>query len=126
MPHPLTTDFAQLGDKLIGITNRRQLAPIAAEIQQLALRLDAALAQGDERIPVLEDRLLDLEQRFDFHRRDGQVLIAGTAQPDIAEKTVDLRIPACAGITEVPFTVANAKALVLDGDLHIHLEIEHS
>ena len=121
MPHQLATELTALSTRLVGVTKRPQLAEIAADLQRLAVQVDAALVDDvDERIAKLDARLLLLERCFNYDRDDaGQTLVAGVARVD--DSRITFVVPAVAGITQVPFAVASVTAEIVEGDLHIEL-----
>jgi len=121
MPHPLATELHAISTRLVGVTQRRQLAEIAADLQKLTVQVDAALVDdADERIVKLTDRLVLLERCFKFDRTDdGQTLVVGVAR--IEGDHLTLTVPAAAGITQVPFAVASVNAQVVEDDLHIEI-----
>lgn len=123
MPHPAVSQLTEIVGTISTIQNRRQLADLAEQMQNNLAHLAASLSDGDSRVPALEAELEDLRRCFNFHRKNGHVMIAGTASPDIQASTIDLRVPACAGITQVPFDVASVSAEVVNGDLHIHMKV---
>lgn len=126
MPHQLTTDLTNLSSRLVGVTKRPQLAEIAADLQKLALLIDAALVDdADERIARLTKRIRLLERCFNHdHTDDGEILFAGVARKD-ADRLL-LTIPAAAGIAQVPFDVAGISARFVEGDLHIEITPDYA
>ena len=125
MPHPAVDQLTEITRALARIENRRQIAALAQQIENYLLYLAQVLADGDHaQVIAMGNEIEDLKRHFGFHREDGNVWIAGTAQPNLAESTIDLCIPSCAGIAQVPFIVAGVSAGVIDGDLHIRLKVE--
>lgn len=126
MPHPLATELQQFTDRLIGVSKRSQLADIAKEIQDLAIRLNVELVTDSdcaERIDALRAQLSDLERRFNYDRDDkGQVLMVGTARRTAPDK-LELIVPAYAGLTAVPFDVTAVTAETQGDALVIALSI---
>lgn len=125
MSHPLATELAEFAERLVGITNRRQLADLAAEIQALALRVNAALTP-DQRVIMLEERVHLLERCFNFdHDEAGAILVVGTARFTEGASQLIIVIPDSAGILQVPFTPDPAAfATMVDGALGISIKVE--
>jgi len=127
MQHPAVNQLTEIIRGLARVENRRQIAALAQQMENYLLYLAQVLADGDHaQVIAMGNEIEDLKRYFGFHREDGNVWIAGTAQPKLAESTIDLCIPACAGIAQAPFIVADVSAGVINGDLHIHLKVELS
>ena len=126
MPHQLATELTALSTRLVGLTQRRQLAEIAADLQRLAMQIDAALVDdADERVVRLTERLVLLERCFNFDRTDdGGVLVVGVAR--IEGDHLTITVPAAAGYTQVPFAVASVSAEVVEGDLRIEIGLNYA
>jgi hypothetical protein len=126
MPHQLATELTAFSTRLVGVTQRRQLAEIAADLQRLTLQIDAALVDNaDERVVRLTERLVLLERCFNFDRTDdGQTLVVGVVR--IKGDHLTITVPAAAGIAQVPFVVASVNAEVVEGDLRIEISTNYA
>lgn len=128
-PEPNTTilsELGQIGSDLGKVENRRQIADLAQRLQTVSVGVGRALANTDERVPVLEAKIADLERRLGFEKENGSRLFAGVATAaviDGREAILHLFVNDCAGLTDIPFAVNTVVAEVVDGDLNITMGI---
>lgn len=122
----LLAELGQIGSDLGKIENKRQLADLAQRLQVVSIGVGRALANTDERVPVLDAKVADLERRLGFEPENGSRLFAGVATAaviDGRDAILRLFINDCAGLTDIPFAVDTVVAEVVDGDLNITMEV---